>query len=100
MSATNKRVLPDLATLQAKLAELEARNKELEAKASGSIILEVIDYVPSKGKNAGKADRRVRVSGNGIYPLLLNQKTAKALREALGNTVYRDRFQSYCETGE
>ena len=74
------RILPDLSKVSVAdlKAALAAQGVSLGTSKEPGV--QVIDYVPKKGKHAGKTVKRLQITGD-FFPVLMGQEACKVLVE-------------------
>lgn len=78
-----KRILPDLSKVNVSdlIAALAAQGVSINSGKDETPAAEVVDHTPKKGKDVGKTVKRLKISGNNVYPMLLNQKSCILLAQ-------------------
>lgn len=77
------RILADLskASVADLLKALEAQGVNVNSGKDETPAAAVVDHTPKKGKDVGKTVKRLKISGNNVYPMLLNQKSCILLAQ-------------------
>jgi len=79
---SHARILKDLTALKNNPAALKALFAEvgISTAATKEPGVAVIDYIPKKGKHAGKTVKRLQITGD-FFPVLMGQEACKVLVE-------------------